>query len=327
MQGQTPAAVDSLLQGADLPNLADWDFAALLERYLSWPILLGFTIRIIVILLAAFLTYRVVKLFTRRLQREREEEDPIVKRLREQRAQTVASLLNNVALVVIVGITVLMILTTFNIEIGPLLATAGVVGLAVSFGAQALVKDIISGGFILMEGQFGIGDVVRVGEIAGQVERITLRTTVLRDIHGVVHVVPNGEITTLSNMTKSWSRALLEVGVAYKEDVDHVMEVLREVGEELYEDPDWRPLMLEPPEVPGVERFDESAVIIRLMVKTLPLKQWDVARQLRRRIKNRFDKDKIEIPFPHRTVYWGEGQQPGSTPRAEELGGRTHTDA
>lgn len=322
MQADTPSQIDSLLADADLPNPSDWDIVALLERYLSWPVVAGFAIRIAIILAVAFLSYRLVKILTARLQREREETDPLVKRLREQRAQTVASLLNNVALVVIVGLTILMILTTLGVNIGPLLATAGVVGLAISFGAQSLVKDIISGAFILMEGQFGIGDVVRVGEISGQVERITLRTTIMRDVHGVVHVVPNGEITTVSNLTKSWSRALLEIGVAYKEDVDHVMAVLRELGQQLYDDPDWRPLILEPPEVPGVQDFADSAVIIRVMVKTVPLKQWDVARELRRRIKKRFDADGIEIPFPHRTVYWGEGQHPGQSPDHGALAAR-----
>jgi len=210
---------------------------------------------------------------------------------------------------VVAGIAILTILNTF-IPIGPLLASVGVLGLAISFGAQSLMKDLISGAFMLAEGQFAVGDVVRVGETAGLVEKITLRTLVLRDVHGVVHIIPNGNIATLSNMTKSWSRAVLEIGVAYKEDVDRVMEVMLDEAMKMYEDPEWAPLLVEEPVVPGVERFDDSAVTIRIMFKTLPLKQWDVGRQYRRRIKNRFDAEGIEIPFPHRTMYWGPDQNP-----------------
>jgi moderate conductance mechanosensitive channel len=276
---------------------------------IDWPALLARTVEILLIVLLAFGAYRVLRLFTARLQREVEEPDLVRKRLREQRAQTVASLLNNVGLIAITGITFLMILGLF-IEIGPLLAGVGVLGLAVSFGAQSLVKDLISGAFMLVEGQFAVGDVVRVKETAGLVEKITLRTIVLRDINGVVHIIPNGTVETLSNLTKSWSRAVLEIGVAYKEDVDRVMEVMLEEALRMFRDPDWEPLIVEEPTVPGVERFDDSAVTVRVMFKTLPLKQWDVARQYRRRIKNRFDAEGIEIPFPHRTIYWGAGENP-----------------
>ncbi|HUG41330.1 MAG TPA: mechanosensitive ion channel family protein [Longimicrobiales bacterium] len=284
---------------------------------INWPALLSNAAEILLILLLAFGAYRVLRIFTARLQREVEEPDLVRKRLREQRAFTVASLLNNVGLVAIAGIAFLMVLGTF-IEIGPLLAGVGVLGLAVSFGAQSLVKDLISGAFMLIEGQFAVGDVVRIKETAGLVEKITLRTLVLRDIHGVVHVIPNGSVETLSNLTKSWSRAVLEIGVGYKEDVDRVMEVMLEEAIKLHQDPDWAPVIVEEPVVPGVERFDDSAVTVRVMFKTLPLKQWDVARQYRRRIKKRFDAEGIEIPFPHRTLYWGAGENP-SVP--VELGG------
>jgi moderate conductance mechanosensitive channel len=139
-------------------------------------------------------------------------------------------------------------------HIGPLLAGAGVIGLAISFGAQSLVRDIISGLFILFENQFGVGDVIRIGDVAGRVERMTLRIVVLRDVHGTVHIVPNGEIKRVSNLTRSFSRAVLEIGVAYKEDVDHVMDVMRDVGEELWDDPEWRPLLIEEPPCPASSR-------------------------------------------------------------------------
>jgi moderate conductance mechanosensitive channel len=262
------------------------------------------------IIVLGFLGYRLARLMIGRLEREIQEEDPVLKRIREQRARTLASILNSIALILIIVVGGLITLSAFEIDIRPILATVGVLSLAISFGAQSLVKDVINGTFLLIEGQYGIGDVVRVGDTAGMVEKITLRTTTLRDLHGVVHVIPNGEISRVSNMTKGWSRAVLEIGVAYKEDVDRVMDVLRDVGAQLAADPDWGALLLEEPQVPGVENFAESGVVVRIVAKTLPLKQWDVARELRRRIKKRFDAERIEIPFPHVTFYWGDGQLP-----------------
>jgi moderate conductance mechanosensitive channel len=274
---------------------------------LQWDTIL----KIAIVLGVAVVAYRLITILIRRLlQREIEEEDPLVRRLREQRAQTLASLLGSVALVAVVIVVSLTILDILLDNIAPILASFGIIGLAFSFGAQSLVKDVISGTFMLMEGQFGIGDVVRVSDVSGMVEKITLRTTVLRDVEGVVHIIPNGEITRVSNLTKSWSRAVLNVGVAYREDVDHVMDVLRDLLREFHADPEWRGLLLEEPQVPGVESLGDSAVVIRVIAKTLPLKQWDVSRELRRRIKNRFDQEGIEIPFPHTTLYWGNGQMP-----------------
>jgi moderate conductance mechanosensitive channel len=283
---------------------------------LAWPIMAELlTVAIIVGL--ALLAIRAIHALTRRLQRDIDEADLVRKRLREQRARTLASLLNNVGVVVITLVAILTILNNF-IEIGPLLASIGILGLAISFGAQSLMKDLISGTFMLAEGQVAVGDVVRVGDTSGLVEKITLRTLVLRDVHGVVHVIPNGTVDTLSNLTKSWSRAVLEIGVAYKEDVDRVIEVMLDEAMTLYQDPDWAPVLVEEPVVPGVERFDDSAVTIRVMFKTLPLKQWEVGREYRRRIKKRFDAEGIEIPFPHRTLYWGPGQSPAPAGAAEE---------
>ena len=267
-------------------------------------------VKVVVILLVAFVTYRVIKLLVKRLVAyEVDSEDPIVKRLREQRAQTLGGLFQNVALIVIITLSALTILSTF-MPIGPLLAGVSVVGLAVSFGAQSLVKDVISGTFILLEGQFGIGDVVRIGDTNGQVEKITLRTTMLRDFEGVVHIIPNGEITRVSNLTKTWSRAVLDIGVSYREDVDRVIEILRRLGAEFLRDAEWGELVLEEAEVLGIQSLGDSAVVIRLQVRTLPLKQWEVARELRRRVKARFDAEQIQIPYPHVTVLWGDNQMP-----------------
>ncbi len=296
----------SQLLGLEWRRLFDIDWG----RIVDLESLITSLLRSGMIVLLAILVYRLVKRLTQRLEREIREADPLVKRMREQRARTVASLLNNIAAVVIITGAALSVLSTaLGIKIAPLLAGVGVLGLAVSFGAQSLVKDVINGIFILMEGQFGIGDVIRVGETAGMVEKITLRTTTLRDLEGVVHIIPNGEINRVSNLTKTFSRAVLDIRVAYREDVDRVIGVLRDIGARLHADPEWRPLLIEEPEVLGIQMFSESAVIIRVVVKTLPLKQWDVARELRRRIKKRFDEERIEIPFPHLTFYWGVGQQ------------------
>ncbi|HEX7119004.1 MAG TPA: mechanosensitive ion channel family protein [Longimicrobiales bacterium] len=300
MRPQDPVPADS---AAAVLRRIDW------SALMNWQLLLPRLIQSVIVIGLAFVAYRFVVLLTRRLEREIEEQDPLVKRMREQRARTIASLLNNVAVVVIVAGAALTVLSTvFDIDIAPLLAGLGVFGLAISFGAQSLVKDVITGTFILVEGQFGIGDVVRIGDTSGMVERITLRTTLLRDLEGVLHIVPNGEITRVSNLTKAWSRTVVDIGVAYHEDVDRVIEVLRDVAGGLRADPDWSALILEDPEVLGIERLAESAVVIRTIVRTLPLKQWDVARELRRRIKNRFDAEGIEIPYPHLTINVGEGR-------------------
>ena len=163
---------------------------------------------------------------------------------------------------------------------------------------------------MLIEDQVRVGDVVSINGTSGVVEAINLRTIVLRDLGGVVHVVPNGNIQAVSNMTKDWSRYVLDVGVAYKEDVDRVMEVLESIGAEMVRDPKYGPLILSPLEVLGVDDFADSAVVIKAMITTLPLKQWEVGRELRRRINKRFDLEGIEIPFPHLSVYWGEASQP-----------------
>jgi moderate conductance mechanosensitive channel len=277
---------------------------------LTLPRLIGLGGRILVILVLAWIAFRVLGVLLRRIERSVGESPTGTITMHEQRVKTLVSLVRSVGIVVILVITLFMVLNAIGLDIGPLLAGAGVIGLAISFGAQSLVKDIISGLFILFENQFGVGDVIRVKDLSGRVEKMTLRIVVMRDVHGVVHIVPNGEITSVSNLTRAFSRAVMEIGVAYRENVDRVMEVMRDVGREMWEDTEWRPLLTEEIAVPGIESFGDSAVNIRVMATTVPLKQWDVARELRRRIKNRFDAEGIEIPFPHRTLYWGEGQQP-----------------
>ena len=268
-------------------------------------------LHIVIVLVVSFIAWRVLKIVIHRIvAREILEEDPLVRRQRKQRIDTLGGIMNNIAATIIVSLAVLTGLSYLNVPITSLLTFGGIAGLAFSFGAQSLVKDMISGAFILAEGQYGIGDVVRLGDTSGLVEKVTLRTTTLRDDYGTVHTIPNGQITKVSNLTKSWSRAIVDVSVAYKEDVDRVVALLHEIGAGLAADKSWGQLLLGEPEVPGIEKLGDSGVVLRVMVKTLPLKQWDVARELRRRIKLRFDREAIEIPFPTVTFYWGDDQMP-----------------
>lgn len=273
------------------------------------PALVGVAWQILLIVVISWVAYRALMLLLRRVEYSVERADTTTISLHEQRVRTLSGLLRSVGIGFIAVVAVFMLLRAVGAEIGPLLAGAGVVGLAVSFGAQSLVKDFISGLFILFENQFGVGDVVRIKDVAGRVEKMTLRIVVMRDLHGVVHIVPNGEINQVSNLTRSFSRAVLEIGVAYSEDIDRVIGVLHDIGRELGEDPQWKPLLVEEITVPGIESFGDSSVNLRVIATTLPLKQWDVARELRLRIKRRFDAEAITIPFPHRTLYWGVGEE------------------
>ncbi len=221
---------------------------------------------------------------------------------RQNRANTLVGVFHNTGIIVLYIGAVLMALDIAGIPIAPLLGGAAVVGLAVAFAAQNLIKDYFYGFMILMEDQYGVNDVVTIGGITGFVERITLRITVLRDLDAV-HFIPHGQITTVSNLTHKWSRAVFDIGVSYKEDVDRVMDVLMDLGREIRTDPAYSKLILDDPEMLGVDSLGESAVVIKFFVKTKPLRQWTVKRELLRRIKNRFDELGIEIPFPHRTVY------------------------
>lgn len=233
---------------------------------------------------------------------------------REKRALTLAHIVKTVGATTIVIIATMMGLREFGLDITPIIAGAGVVGLAVGFGAQSLIKDVIGGFFIILEGQFGVGDVIKTGEITGQVERLNMRVTVLRDVNGAVHFIPNSELKVVSNLTKEWSRVALDVGVAYREDIDRVVGVLERIGQELAADERTGAMILEPPEVLGIEAFGESQITIKVLVKTLPQKQWEVARELRKRIKAGFDKEGIEIPYPHRVHLTRIESLPPSSP-------------
>ena len=226
-------------------------------------------------------------------------------RLREARRQqmvTLVQILRWGAGVLIVGSALLMLLSTFGVDITPLLASVGVAGLAVSLGAQSLIKDLIGGFLILAENQYAVGDTIQVGTVAGKVERITLRATYVRAIDGYLYVVPNGEVRIVANQTKEWSRALVDVGVAYEEDLDRALRVLGETAEAFAQDPDIGPQLLEPPQVLGPLSLGDWAITVRVMVKTQPGNHWGVARELRKRLLAACEREDITLPYPRQEV-------------------------
>ncbi len=227
-----------------------------------------------------------------------------------KRVMTLTGLLRTMALALIWAVVAVMSLAQIGLDITPILAGAGILGLAVGFGAQNLVRDLISGFFMVLENQVRVGDVAIINGTGGLVEAITFRTIVLRDLAGVVHVFPNGTITTLSNMTKEWSAYVIDVGVAYKEDTDRVVEIMRQVAEGMRQDPVFVEKILEPIEIFGVDDFGDSEVTIKARIKTKPIEQWNVGREYRRRLKKAFDAQGVEIPFPHRSLYMGEASAP-----------------
>jgi small conductance mechanosensitive channel len=228
----------------------------------------------------------------------------------EKRVETllgIITLAGKVAILIIVGLT---ILRKINIEIGPIIASLGIFGLAVGFGAQELVRDIVTGFFILLENHIRTGDVAIINGTAGLVEEISLRTIILRDQSGTTHVFQNGKINTLSNMTKGWSAAVFDIGVAYKENTDEVSRVMEQVGATLQQDPDFKDKILQPIEILGVDAFGTNAVVIKARLKTMPSQQWITGREYRRRLKFAFDEKGIQLPFPHSTIYWGDDTKP-----------------
>jgi moderate conductance mechanosensitive channel len=235
------------------------------------------------------------------------------------RTRTLLNIIRHFVLVFLGLMALFVILAELGVNIAPLLAGAGVIGLAIGFGSQKLVQDIITGMFVLFSDTMRVGDVVEVGGRAGVVEAVTLRTVALRDYGGSVHTIPYSAIDTVTNLTREYSYAVFDIGVGYRENVDEVMQVLHDLGAEMRQDPFYRRLILEPLEVAGVDRFADSAVVIKARFKTRPLRQWDVAREFNRRIKNRFDELRIEIPFPHQTLYFGADKQGRAPPAHVEV--------
>jgi small-conductance mechanosensitive channel len=232
----------------------------------------------------------------------------------QKRAATVAALIRYILIVGLVALALVMILDEFGVKIGPILAAAGVLGLAVGFGAQHLVQDVISGFFILLEDQIRVGDYIETAGKSGFVDKVNLRMVVLRDFQGRVHYIRNGMIDVVTNVTKEWAYATVDMGVAYRENYDDVVAVMREVAADLQADPEYAQRILEPIDIMGLDEFGDSAIVIKARIKVVPVHQWRVAREFRRRLKKTFDERGIEIPYPHLTLYAGQDKTGKAAP-------------
>lgn len=264
-------------------------------------------ITIIGIALFSLVIIRVLKViipqFVRRavtIQRNEDRAEDLARR-----TATLERVVSSAFITVVLLMAFFMIISELGVNIAPLLAGAGIVGLAIAFGAQNMIRDLLAGVFIVMEDQYRVGDVVSIAGISGLVEDFNLRRTVLRDFDLTLHSIPNGEIKTTSNLTRVRSRVNLNISVAYKEDIDKCAAVIDRIGQEMKDDPAWGPFMNEPIHFLRVENFGESGIDLKVIGETLPIKQWDIAGEFRKRIKKAFDREGIEIPFPHRTIYWG----------------------
>jgi small conductance mechanosensitive channel len=325
-----PACVD---QNADLCNYVyDVTGSEWLAKASNWLIAKPFSILLLVAIgiVVRWILHRLITKLTRRAatgsmpsviargkvpQMFMEQNAAALER-RQQRAETMGGLLKSIVTVIVFSIVGFMVIAQLGYNIAPLIASAGIIGVALGFGAQSVVKDFLSGIFLILEDQYGVGDTVDVGAAAGVVEAVGLRVTRLRDVNGTVWYVRNGELLAVGNMSQNWARTVLDIPVAFSEDLTRVREILREVAHAVWEDPEYGSEILEEPEVWGVERWDPDGVVVRVVVKTAPQQQWSVARELRERIKDRFDTEGIEIPLPQRMV-WHRGDPTGEAPPAE----------
>ena len=287
--------------GVPLRSIAQWAF--------------GHGLTILLVALFAYALVRTTSLLVRRFEHEVSQGTSLDALERAKRARTLGALINHVATIAITGAAVLIVLDEFGVNITPVLTGAGIAGLAVGFGAQTLVRDIISGFFMILEDQVRVGDSAAINGTGGLVEEINLRTIVLRDEEGTLHVFPNGSITTLANRSKDFSYYVITLGIPYHEDVDRVTEILRDIGAELQKDPHYGVFILEPIEIMGIDAFADWAVQIKLRIKTVPQRQHEVGRELRKRIRRAFDEHKVAVPFPERLVAVREGVRGGAEPR------------
>jgi len=276
----------------------------------SW--LLEHGVPILIIIVASYVIYRVVKATMHRVVSRYVSlrgKGRHSKLWFENRSKTLSAIIASTLGIIILLVALFMILSELGVDIAPLLAGAGVIGIAVGFGAQSLIKDLLGGIFVLLEDQYNKGDVVQIAGISGLVEEVNLRRTVLRDLDGIVHTISNGQITTVSNYTRDWARVKLDIPVGYGEDMDHVFAVINRVGKELAEDEYFSKLIKTPPQVLRVQNFGDSGIDIRILGDVRPMKQWEVTGELRKRLKKAFDEEGIEIPWPHVKLYFGESQK------------------
>ena len=270
------------------------------EIVLDWLKTHGATILITLIL--AIVALYALNLISRHLKHRIQSLDDVEGSQLDKRTETIIRVIRTTGVVVIIGTALLIILEEFGVPILPLLASVGFVGLAFGLGAQTLVKDMINGMFILIEDQYTIGDAVDIGGVAGAVDSITLRRTIVRDLYGTIHHIPNGEIRVVANKSRDWSRAIIEIGITYEADVDKAINTLQQIGQVLLNDSIYAKSLMEEPVVTGIEGLDNSAVRLRLMAKTVPGVEWDVQRYLRREIRLVFAKEKIDIAFPTQEI-------------------------
>ncbi|MFH1401850.1 MAG: mechanosensitive ion channel family protein [Parcubacteria group bacterium] len=268
------------------------------------PWLLNHGVKIVIIIFATYLLRRFAGIFIEKIIRKIIISDHfLTKEAEKKREDTLIRIIGGFINIIVLLTSGLMVLGEVGVDIGPLLAAVGIVGLAFGFGGQYLIRDIISGLFIILENQYRVGDVVCFDNTCGLVEDISLRMTSLRDLDGTVHHVPHGEVKKVSNLSKYYSRVNLNIGIAYSSNLEKVIGVVNRVGKELAEDPQWRELIIKPPQFLRVDDFAESAIIIKILGETKPIKQWDVTGELRKRLKIAFDKENIEIPFPQMVVH------------------------
>ena len=278
------------------------------DKFQEWillelPVIIGLIVGLLIVLrIAKYAIKRLNKTLLKRAGKN-EKVDTLEA---EKRINTLMGIVWGIAKIIMIAIVAMILLQKIGVNIAPILASAGIIGLAVGFGAQELVRDFISGFFILLENQVRTGDIAIINGTSGLVEDIQLRTITLRDLSGVVHIFQNGKIDSLSNRTKVWSAAVFDIGVAYKEDVQQVMDIMKKTGEQLKLVPEFKDKIIEPIEILGLDQFADSAQVIKARLKTKPSMQWIVTREYNKRLKVAFDNENIEIPFPHTTIYWGE---------------------
>ncbi|MFC1974051.1 mechanosensitive ion channel family protein [Chloroflexota bacterium] len=279
--------------------MSDWNW----DTVVNWLVEHG--TRILIILVVGFVLWFVLKKALPPMLRRIIKTDGESKNAIEKRTKTLLAIFMNTGRILIVLVAVLMVLSEVGISIGPVLAGFGIAGIAVGFGAQYLIRDLIAGIFIILENQYRVGDVARIADTTGVVEEINLRKTVLRDLDGIVHHVPNGEIRTASNYTRKFSRVNLNISVAYDTDLDHAISIINRVGQKLADDEQWRKLIITPPTVLRVNNLGDSGIDIKILGDVKPLQQWAIMGELRLRLKKAFDAENIEIPWPHTKVYFG----------------------
>lgn len=274
----------------------------ILELILPW--ILNHGIKIVLIAVGYWILNSIIKkLVQRSIRISIRSGNYVSKEAETKRENTLIRICTGVIRISLLSISTLMILSEVGLEIGPILAGAGIVGLAVGFGGQYLIRDIISGLFIIVENQYRVGDVVNFDGTGGLVEDISLRMTTIRDLDGTVHHIPHGEIKKVANLSKTYSRVNMNIGVSYNSNIDHVIKVVNQIGKELAEDPKWKDSILSAPQFLRIDDFADSAIVIKILGDTQPIKQWEVSGELRKRIKATFDKEGIEIPFPQRVIH------------------------